>query len=218
MMRWFRARLMPQRTWGLAVVLLLLRLCLGGGLIVAGKAKWTKLSGHCVTDPLPDCELDHKRDCGEDHGCLGHIEAQCTADRLKVCEDEGRKTVAWFGDLRLFGHDGWKLPGPPRRLVQLTAAAELGAGLLLLLGLVARLAALPAVVVMAVACATDGWKAINGDFDFASHTAFLYLTLALIVLLQGPGRLSLDALWADGGAKPPGKGKAPPPDKPKAKA
>lgn len=71
-------------------------------------------------------------------------------------------------------------------------------GLLLLIGLGSRLAAIPLVATMFVAYATahrEELMSIFSDPDaFVTAPPFLFLLASLIVLVFGPGRLSLDAL------------------------
>ncbi|PTY03728.1 DoxX family protein [Opitutaceae bacterium EW11] len=71
-------------------------------------------------------------------------------------------------------------------------------GLLLLLGLGARLASVPLLATMAVAYATaerDAFGALFREPDkFTSAAPFLFLLASLIVLAFGPGAFSLDRL------------------------
>lgn len=70
-------------------------------------------------------------------------------------------------------------------------------GLLLALGLFARPAAVPLIFTMIVAYATadrEAWHAVFSEPDkFVTAAPFLFLLAALVVLVFGPGRLSLDA-------------------------
>lgn len=76
--------------------------------------------------------------------------------------------------------------------------SEMVFGLLLMAGLASRLAAVPLIVIMAVAYATDDREAllnIVGDPEaFVNATPFLHLLASLIILVFGPGALSADAL------------------------
>ena len=73
-------------------------------------------------------------------------------------------------------------------------------GLLLALGLFARPAALPLAFTMVVAYWTadrDALRAIARDPDqFVTAAPFLFLLASLVILTFGPGKLSLDALFA----------------------
>ena len=79
----------------------------------------------------------------------------------------------------------------------LVATTELCGGILLMLGLLSRLTPLPLVFAMIVAYLTTEQEAltalVSGDPDpFLSAAPFLFLLASLIVLLFGPGALSLD--------------------------
>lgn len=71
-------------------------------------------------------------------------------------------------------------------------------GLLILLGLVSRLAALPLVCVMIgayVTAHTQAALAVVTDFEvFTKQAPFLFLYASLLVLCFGPGKISLDYL------------------------
>ncbi len=71
-------------------------------------------------------------------------------------------------------------------------------GFLLLIGLFARPASVPLIFCMGVAYATadrESLQAITSDPDkFVTAAPFLFLFASLIVLVFGPGKLSLDAL------------------------
>ena len=85
----------------------------------------------------------------------------------------------------------------PGILQALAAVSEFGGGLALILGLLTPIAAFGIACTMAYA--TFGYHMRQGD-PFVATTggssyelAALYLTAALLLLLAGPGRLSLDA-------------------------
>jgi len=90
----------------------------------------------------------------------------------------------------------------PLPLVNAYAAGitECLGGLLLLIGLGSRLAAIPLVVTMLVAYATAHREELMSVFSnpdaFVTAPPFLFLLASLIVLVFGPGRFSLDALVA----------------------
>lgn len=75
---------------------------------------------------------------------------------------------------------------------------EMIGGALLVLGLFSRVAAIPLIVVMVVALATAHHEAISNLLsnpqDILSQAPFTFLMAALIVLIFGPGRISLDYL------------------------
>ena len=186
MLQWLRAHLVPHRMWAISLVLLAIRLTLGVGLAVPGKAKLYTLAEKCAEDPLPDCEKDDAT-------------ANCGPLRAAECKTQSQEKIAWFGGLTLLGHKGWKVPGGGKLHFALAAMAEAGAGVALVLGAATRLSALPAIAVMAVAMATAHWDQFNRNFEFTQAPAFLYLLLALVLASFGPGALSLDGLWTRGG-------------------
>jgi putative oxidoreductase len=95
---------------------------------------------------------------------------------------------------------GWMGPesSMPGVLQSLAALAEFGGGLALILGLLTRLACLGIGGTMVVALVTvhlpkgDPFVGKPGSPSF--EPAAVYLACALLVLLLGPGRFSLDAL------------------------
>jgi putative oxidoreductase len=79
------------------------------------------------------------------------------------------------------------------------AGLETGGGILLALGLASRLIAIPLVINMIVAFATADRDNLFAVFtshaeDFYKALPFTYLFVALLILIFGPGSLSLDAL------------------------
>lgn len=90
----------------------------------------------------------------------------------------------------------------------LVVGAEFFCSLLVMIGLVTRLAAVPVVIAMAVAAfvvhANDPWTMGGGAALFQAgeaeswssrEPAMLYLTAFLALVFTGPGRLSIDALF-----------------------
>ena len=80
----------------------------------------------------------------------------------------------------------------------LVGATECFGGLLLLVGFCARLISLPLTILLSVAYLTadfDRAKAIFSDPDkFVTADEFLFLLVVVIVLLFGPGKVSVDWL------------------------
>lgn len=78
----------------------------------------------------------------------------------------------------------------------LVATVESCGGLLLLLGLIARVAVIPLIINMVVALFTahiDATKNLFNNFStFLSQPPILFLYTCLVVLAFGPGRFSLD--------------------------
>jgi len=88
----------------------------------------------------------------------------------------------------------------PALTASFVSALEFGGGLLLVLGLGSRLIALPLVINMLVAYAAADREALFSIFSnpdkFTSAAPYTFLVASLIVLIFGPGRVSVDALLA----------------------
>jgi len=86
----------------------------------------------------------------------------------------------------------------PEANARFVAGLECFGGLLLLLGLAARLIAIPLTINFIVAYLTADHEAVVNFFKdqdaFTNAAPFLFLLTSLIVLAFGPGRLSLDEL------------------------
>ena len=78
----------------------------------------------------------------------------------------------------------------------LAGATECFGGLFLLLGVASRLAAIPLIFTMIVAYATADKEAVQAIFSdpdkFVTATPFLFLLASAIVLVFGPGKVSVD--------------------------
>lgn len=92
----------------------------------------------------------------------------------------------WMGE-------GAPFPGPVQGLAVLS---EVGGGLAWMLGLLTPLASLGLLITMAVATLTHASKGdpFVGMGGPSFEPALVYLTIALLLLLAGPGRFSLDRL------------------------
>jgi putative oxidoreductase len=95
------------------------------------------------------------------------------------------KVTGYFTEL------GIPLPHANALLVSLT---ELVCGALLLVGLGARLAALPIVANMTVAIITAKRDDVHGVVDMFALDEFLYIVMSLVVVAFGSGLFSLDTL------------------------
>ena len=91
----------------------------------------------------------------------------------------------YFGELHI--------PAPAFNAT-LASWTELLGGTMLVLGLGSRLAALPLMVTMTVAILTALSDKIHGLPDLFGQVEWTYLVLLLVIVVFGPGRMSLDAL------------------------
>jgi len=85
------------------------------------------------------------------------------------------------------------IPAPGLNAV-LASSAELLCGLLILLGLFTRLAAIPLIVVMVVAIVTAKRSEIGGLSDLLGFVETLYIVLLAWLATAGAGPLSLDRI------------------------
>jgi putative oxidoreductase len=89
----------------------------------------------------------------------------------------------------------------------LSSTVECFGSLLLIFGLASRLTAIPVAVTMGIAYLTADLEAVTSIFSdpdkFVKADPFPYFVCALIVLVFGPGRFSIDALikWSLGGPR-----------------
>jgi len=212
MIGWLRTHAVPHRAVGLSLALLVARVALGGGMVVAGRAKLYTVNGACVTAPLPDCEKEGQVTCGDDAACKLAVPARCATDRAKACAEDVARSEKYFAHLTIAGRANWVWPGGGRLNLWLVAVAEALGGALVALGLFARAASWPLAFSMAVAMLTAHFDTFDMRMRFTGELAFCYLAMALGIAAAGPGRLSIDALWGQGGgparaaAKPPRTG------------
>lgn len=106
-----------------------------------------------------------------------------------------QKMFGWFEGPGLQGVSGWLASmglRPAKAQATTVGLAELGGGILLLLGLLTPLAAAAVAGVMFVAIATVHWS--NGFFNTEGGFEFnlLITASALALAFTGPGRISLD--------------------------
>ena len=121
---------------------------------------------------------------------LGPLVARITLGVLFVSTGWGKvhslaKVTAYFTEL------GIPFPGIQAPMVSFI---ELIGGALLVIGLAARIAALPLMASMAVAILTAQRENVHGLPDLFGLVEWTYLALLLWVALAGPGKVSLDHL------------------------
>lgn len=92
-----------------------------------------------------------------------------------------------------FTNLGIPFPGLNARVVAVT---ELAGGVLILIGLGARLVALPLAFTMVIAILTAKLSAIDGVITLVGFEEWSYLIMFLVIALGGPGAASIDALLA----------------------
>ena len=85
------------------------------------------------------------------------------------------------------------IPAPGLNAV-VVGYSELICGALLVLGLCTRLATLPLIVSMVVAILTARLGDIHGLFDLVGADEFTYSCMLVMLLVLGPGQLSLDEI------------------------
>ena len=129
-------------------------------------------------------------------------------NRLSACESTGLLALRLVVGLAFVFHGYGKIQNPfgwmgpnasiPGVFQALAAVSEFGGGLAWMLGLLARLASLGLVSTMTVAIYThafilhDPFVSAKGGRSFELASA--YLCVAILLLLAGPGRFSVDRL------------------------
>ena len=84
----------------------------------------------------------------------------------------------------------------PELQAPFVAATELSCGLLLVLGLATRFAAVPLAIVMVVAIRTALWAELEGVIDLFGREEYLFIALLAWLGVAGAGAVSLDAILA----------------------
>jgi putative oxidoreductase len=82
------------------------------------------------------------------------------------------------------------------------ASTEFVGGLLILVGLATRLAALPLAFTMAIAILTAKWSEVDGVATLAGFVETSYLVMFLVLAIVGPGAISLDGVLGRWLARP----------------
>jgi len=115
-----------------------------------------------------------------------------------------QKLFGWFGGYGLEGTAGWMASiglEPGHLLAVLAGSAEFFGGLLLIVGLLVRPAALVLVVTMVVAIVSvhleHGFFMSNNGYEFA----FALLVISVGLALRGAGSYSLDRILANSGSR-----------------
>jgi putative oxidoreductase len=85
----------------------------------------------------------------------------------------------------------WHIPFPHFNAV-LASSTEFFGGCLILVGLLTRLAAVPLIVVMAVAIASAKWAKLEDWTDFFGFDELAYAVMFLWLGVRGAGKVSLD--------------------------
>lgn len=86
---------------------------------------------------------------------------------------------------------GWHIPWPHFNAV-LASCTEFFGGCLILVGLGTRIAAVPLIVVMAVAIASAKWPKLEDWTDFFGWDEVAYAVMFLWLGVRGAGKVSLD--------------------------
>jgi putative oxidoreductase len=88
---------------------------------------------------------------------------------------------------------GWGIPFP-NVLAPFVSIVEVLGGLLLLLGVFTRLAAVPLIIVMVVAVLTAKWPEVDSLETLLGFDEVAYLALFLWLAVAGPGPMSIDSV------------------------
>jgi putative oxidoreductase len=87
------------------------------------------------------------------------------------------------------------IPAPGIQAV-FASYTELLAGIAVVIGLCTRLAAVPLAVIMIVAIATAKWPDIHDPRDLIAADEFTYFLMLIMIVILGPGPISLDRVLA----------------------
>ena len=90
---------------------------------------------------------------------------------------------------------GWGIPSP-ELLAPFVSGVEFVGGILLVLGLFTRIAAVPLAIIMIVAIKSVLWDQVGSLVDLLGLSEFAYLAIFVWLALAGAGAASLDHLLA----------------------
>ena len=96
------------------------------------------------------------------------------------------KTIEYFASLGI---------PMPQLQAPFAAGMEVLCGFLVLIGIATRVAAVPLIVLMAVAIRTAKWEDVDGIMSLADIPEFLYIVLLVVLVFNGAGKLSVDGLF-----------------------
>ncbi|MEO8011385.1 MAG: DoxX family protein [Dokdonella sp.] len=88
---------------------------------------------------------------------------------------------------------GWGIPAP-ELLAPFVSGVEFIGGILLIIGLLTRLAAIPLAITMVVAIKSVLWPQVGSLFDLVALSEFAYLAIFVWLAVAGAGSASLDHL------------------------
>ncbi|MBS0539795.1 MAG: DoxX family protein [Proteobacteria bacterium] len=88
---------------------------------------------------------------------------------------------------------GWGIPAP-EIMAPFASGIELAGGILLLVGLLTRFAAVPMMIVMAVAIVSAKWADVDSLETFLGFEEVSYFVMFAWLAIAGPGPVSLDHL------------------------
>lgn len=191
---------------GVSAALLFARILLGAALLSTGAERVGLANGTCLRDPAPLCETEEQAACGADGGCLALVAARCKDARAAACTEAGQLASRFFASRAILHDPAMAVPGPGRLWLLGTGAVEALCGLLLLLGLWARLAAWPAMATLLLASLTSLSLTWEAGLSSLTEPAMLQTGLALWVAMLGAGRWSVDGVR--GGGKAAGASKS----------
>lgn len=136
----------------------------------------------------PDMNIELKNKLYDSYESLGLFLARLTLASVFITAGWGKlqnleKPIEFFTSLGI----------PLASIMAPTVSTfEFFCGVLLLLGLKTRLAALPIIAIMTVAIITAKTEEITTWTDIAGLSEFLYIVLAVLLISFGPGKIAVD--------------------------